>query len=145
MFRPDLFIGAQAAPAFSLSGSFSSNYSLAFHELVTQRKTYHWMWYVFPQLRGLGQSDPSVLFGLDKEDAPEYLAHPILGSRLLEMTALAHSLDDVRATFGHVDTMKLRSSMTLFWLTTGGRSFGSMLERHFDQELCPLTRQVIAR
>ncbi|MEM0948761.1 MAG: DUF1810 domain-containing protein [Pseudomonadota bacterium] len=86
-------------------------------ELEAGKKTTHWMWFVFPQLASLGQSDMSQLYGIhDLEEATAYLHHPILGSRLIDAARLVHGHADTPADviMGRVDAMKLRSSMTLF-------------------------------
>jgi uncharacterized protein (DUF1810 family) len=86
-------------------------------ELRAGRKRSHWMWFVFPQQKGLGRSPTSVHFALDGlEEARAYLAHPVLGPRLREATALVltHAGQDPRAIFGSVDAMKFRASMALF-------------------------------
>lgn len=104
-------------------------------ELRTGRKRSHWMWFIFPQLKGLGSSEMATFYGLDDEaDAAAYLAHPVLGERLRECTAIVNALDHVTAEqiFGMPDTLKFRSSMTLFELVTGLESeFSLALERYF--------------
>ena len=85
-------------------------------ELRTGRKESHWMWFVFPQIAGLGQSPTSVRFAIASlDEAAAYLAHPILGPRVRECAALALAVEGTaRRIFGPVDEMKFRSSMTLF-------------------------------
>lgn len=86
-------------------------------ELRDGRKRSHWMWFVFPQEKGLGRSPTSVFYALDGvEEARAYLAHPVLGARLREATdlVLGHAGQDPRAIFGPVDAMKFHSSMSLF-------------------------------
>jgi len=86
-------------------------------ELRNGRKTGHWIWYIFPQLRGLGHSSMSVKYGISsQQEAEAYLKHPVLGPRLEECTRLVnlvegHTIDEI---FGGIDTLKFRSSMTLF-------------------------------
>ena len=92
-------------------------YEAVVRELRAGRKTSHWMWFVFPQIAGLGTSSMSrryALSGLD--EARAYLAHPVLGPRLLDCAGLvlAASTRSADEMFGYVDAMKLRSSMTLF-------------------------------
>ena len=97
-------------------------YKNALKEIGNGLKTGHWMWYVFPQLRGLGKSSTAMYYGIiGKGEAKAYLADKVLGSRLRE---ICNSLVQVRGKsaadiFGPVDTMKLRSSMTLFYLVSG--------------------------
>lgn len=86
-------------------------------ELRRGRKESHWMWFVFPQLRGLGQSAMAVRFGIEsRAEAVAYLAHPVLGARLRECTATVNGLQGatVEEIFGYPDDLKFRSSMTLF-------------------------------
>lgn len=86
-------------------------------ELAEGRKRSHWMWFVFPQIAGLGHSAMSVRYALaSREEAAAYLAHPLLGARLREATdlMLAHAGAPAGAILGGIDAIKLRSSMTLF-------------------------------
>ncbi|SAI68228.1 Uncharacterized conserved protein [Bordetella ansorpii] len=92
-------------------------YSQALAELARGRKASHWMWFVFPQLRGLGRSDAAQFYGIaSRDEASAYLRHPLLGARLRECvhTLLALGTADPRAIFGSPDDMKLRSCLTLF-------------------------------
>ena len=110
-------------------------YAAALRELREGRKRSHWMWFVFPQLRGLGVSATAWRFGLaSRDEAADYLAHPLLGPRLYECTGAvnAHRGLSAEAMFGPVDAMKLRSSMTLFDLAGGGPPFRQCLEAFFD-------------
>jgi len=86
-------------------------------ELRAGRKTSHWMWFIFPQLRDLGQSPTAKLYGIaSREEAAAYLAHPVLGPRLKECTGLVLAISgrNAHAIFGSPDDLKFRSSMTLF-------------------------------
>ena len=86
-------------------------------ELRAGRKESHWMWFVFPQIAGLGQSPTAVKFAISSlEEASAFLSHPVLGPRLRECAALTLSVEGrtARQIFGPVDEMKFRSSMTLF-------------------------------
>jgi uncharacterized protein (DUF1810 family) len=92
-------------------------YAAAVSELRAGRKTSHWMWFVFPQIGGLGQSAMARTYAISSlAEAREYLAHPVLGPRLVECCEILLSLGGRRAedVFGSIDAMKLRSSMTLF-------------------------------
>ena len=94
-----------------------STYKPALAELRQGRKQTHWMWFIFPQLRGLGRSSTAQYYGLSSRDeARAYLEHPILGQRLKEATASATSApaSSLNALFGSPDDMKFKSSMTLF-------------------------------
>ena len=86
-------------------------------ELRNGRKTSHWMWFVFPQLRGLGQSQMAHAFGISsRAEAEAYLKHPVLGARLRECTRLVNLVEgrSIEEIFGYPDDLKFRSSMTLF-------------------------------
>ena len=94
-------------------------YDAALAELRAGRKTSHWMWFVFPQLAGLGRSPTAQRYALaDRAEARAYLDHPVLGPRLREATAAVAALPDAdpEQVLGPVDALKLRSSMTLFAL-----------------------------
>ena len=94
-----------------------TNFESARDELQRGRKTSHWMWYVFPQIEGLGHSAMSQTFAIiSKAEALAYLAHPVLGARLTECTNIVNALEGRSASqiFGSPDDMKFRSSMTLF-------------------------------
>ena len=101
-----------------------TTYAAALDELRAGRKRTHWMWFVFPQMRGLGGSSTSLLYGIGSlEEARAYLRHPILGSRLAECTEAVLAADEpLRDVFGSPDDMKFRSSMTLFSIADGAGS-----------------------
>jgi uncharacterized protein (DUF1810 family) len=92
-------------------------YQEAVAELRDGQKTSHWMWFIFPQIAGLGRSATAQAYAIsDLAEAQAYLAHPVLGPRLLECAQIVASHDGLTAQqiFGSIDAMKLRSSMTLF-------------------------------
>ena len=92
-------------------------YDRVLAELRSGRKTSHWMWYIFPQLLGLGRSQKSQFYGItDRAEAAAYLEHPLLNARLIECCALAmdHAGKGAQNLFGPVDELKFQSSMTLF-------------------------------
>lgn len=108
----------------------------ALQEIENGRKETHWMWYIFPQLQGLGHSDMAQFYGIaDLEEAKAYLAHPELAKNL---ETICHALleldcDDARAIFGHTDAMKLRSCMTLFAIADEDIGvYRPVLEKFFD-------------
>lgn len=105
-------------------------------KLAAGRKTSHWMWFIFPQLAGLGRSAMARRFALaGLEEAKAYLAHPVLGARLAECTdlALGHADRGAHAVFGSPDDLKFRSSMTLFHLAEPGAArFRAALDRFYD-------------
>ncbi len=97
--------------------SFGETYQTALAEIQNGRKVTHWIWYVFPQIRGLGKSSTTARFSIQNlAEARDYYAHPILGARLLEITEalLQAKTDDPMVIFGRTDAFKLRSCMTLF-------------------------------
>ncbi|GAA1903019.1 DUF1810 domain-containing protein [Lapillicoccus jejuensis] len=112
-------------------------YDAALAELRRGRKTSHWMWFVLPQLLGLGQSAMAQRYGVrGLAEARAYLAHPVLGPRLRECgeALLALGTSDVESVLGGIDAMKLRSSMTLFAHAADGEAdvFRAVLDRFFD-------------
>jgi uncharacterized protein (DUF1810 family) len=111
-------------------------YAAALAELRAGRKTGHWMWFVFPQIAGLGLSETSRRYAISSlDEARAYLAHPVLGARLEESARALLELDGRTATeiLGPVDAMKLRSSMTLFARAAPEQAlFGDVLDRYFD-------------
>ena len=93
------------------------SYDTALDELKSGRKRSHWIWFVFPQLAGLGQSPTSQFYGIKSlDEAAAYLRHPVLGGRLHESLKTFQILEEVNAdrVFGELDAMKFRSSLTLF-------------------------------
>jgi uncharacterized protein (DUF1810 family) len=111
-------------------------YDRAVTELRRGRKTSHWMWFVFPQIAGLGRSATAQQYAIGSlDEARAYLQHPVLGPRLLECASvLADNLDATAdQIFGDVDAMKLRSSMTLFQRAAPDEPlFGRVIDRYFD-------------
>jgi uncharacterized protein (DUF1810 family) len=124
-------------------------YADALAELRAGSKRSHWMWFVFPQMAGLGRTPTAQRYAVTGvEEARAYLAHPVLGPRLLECSEalLALSTSDPDRVLGSVDAMKLRSSMTLFEQasedTTGG-VFGRVLDRFYDGVRDGLTLELL--
>jgi uncharacterized protein (DUF1810 family) len=120
-FDLDRFVQAQSA---------GSAYQRAVIELRDGRKASHWMWFVFPQIAGLGSSANAKKFAIgSKAEASAYLQHPVLGPRLLECATVLASLpgDDAVRIFGGVDAQKLRSSMTLFMRADPNRPVSGMI------------------
>ncbi len=94
-----------------------SAYQTALSEIKGGRKQSHWMWYIFPQVKGLGFSEASRFYGINGlPEAESFLKHPVLGARLLEISKALLDLqgNDANAVFGSPDDLKLKSSMTLF-------------------------------
>lgn len=123
------------------------DYERALAELASGRKRTHWMWYVFPQLSGLGSSPTAQRFairGLD--EARAYLDHPILGARLLECVDALLRIEDRTANgiFGSPDDMKLRSCATLFaGASPPGSAFERLLAKYFWGEADPKTMELL--
>src|SRR4051795_1354022 len=112
-------------------------YERAYEELRRGRKTSHWMWFVFPQLDGLGHSPTARRYAIRSlDEARAYLDHSVLGERLRECArVVAETADPPDAVFGGVDALKLRSSMTLFARAAPEESvFTDVLARHYDGE-----------
>lgn len=110
-------------------------YEKTLQEINNGRKKSHWMWFIFPQMKGLGCSSTSMFYGINGlDEAREYLAHPILGSRLREITRVLLQLDtnDAHAIFGSPDDMKLCSCMTLFDKISPNDIFARVLDKYFD-------------
>ena len=126
-FNLSRFVSAQAR-----------DYNVAREELRSGRKRTHWMWYIFPQIDGLGHSATSKFYAIKNQaEARQYLAHPILGSRLLECVQILLELKGRSASdiFGYPDDMKLKSSLTLFASITEPESvFARALDMYFQGE-----------
>ncbi|MGR3498821.1 MAG: DUF1810 domain-containing protein [Limimaricola soesokkakensis] len=113
-----------------------SSYATALSEIRAGQKRSHWMWYIWPQLRGLGHSQMAQHYGIaDAAEARAYLAHPTLGPRLVEISRamLAHRGRAPEDILGGIDALKLRSSATLFAAQPGADpAFGEILEAFYD-------------
>jgi uncharacterized protein (DUF1810 family) len=118
-------------------------YETVCRELRQGRKESHWMWFIFPQIKGLGQSEMARKFAISSRDeAKAYLAHPVLGPRLRECTRIVADLEgkSVEDIFGYPDDRKFRSSMTLFAQTAKDNEiFRRCLEKYFQGEPDRLT------
>ena len=123
-------------------------YDRALAEIRAGRKQSHWMWYVFPQIAGLGHSPMSQRFAIGSlAEARAYLADPVLGARYRECVAALQRLGPTtaEAVLGAVDAMKLRSSLTLFAEASGEALFDAALDRWFGGERDAATRAILAR
>lgn len=125
------------------------DYQTALAEIRAGRKQSHWIWYVFPQLKGLGRSAMCAYYGIDgMGEATAYLADDMLRERLVEISRALLSLDgsDPVAVMGGIDALKLRSSMTLFSLVPGTDPvFQEVLDRYYGGEPDPLTLRILGR
>lgn len=123
------------------------DYKTALQEISNGRKVSHWMWYIFPQVAGLGYSETSRYYAIrDVKEAQEYLDHPVLGTRLLEICEALLSLEtaDPHAVFGSPDDMKLKSSMTLFAALPGSNpAFQAVLDKFFSGKKDEKTLQLM--
>ena len=122
-------------------------YSATLREIKDGKKVSHWMWYMFPQLRGLGTSFMANMYGISGlAEAKAYLAHPVLSGRLYELCGelLKHKDKTALEIFGDIDEMKLKSSMTLFALTSEDYTiFDEVLENFFSGEMDEVTVKLI--
>ena len=122
-------------------------YERALAELRAGRKLSHWMWFVFPQLAGLGRSPTSRRYAIATlAEARAYLEHPVLGARLRECARALARLSGPGAAqiFGHLDAQKLRSSLTLFMRARPTEPlFAELLERYFDGQPDALTEELL--
>ena len=118
-------------------------YELVLEELRNGRKERHWIWFIFPQLRGLGSSHMSHTFGIaSRAEAEAYLKHPILGPRLRECTELVNRVEgrSIHQIFGYPDDLKFRSSVSLFAnVTSDNQVFLDALRKYFGGEPDPST------
>jgi len=118
-------------------------------ELHSGRKVSHWMWFVFPQLAGLGSSPTARFYAIGSlEEAQAYLHHPLLGERLLACTRLTLACEQgsARELFGSVDALKFRSSMTLFAFVAGsGSAFQQAIDKFFAGVPDHMTLDILSR
>jgi len=132
---------------FVVAQDSGGTYARATAELRAGRKTSHWMWFVFPQIAGLGFSETSRRYAISSlDEARAYLAHEVLGPRLLECSGIVASLTGSTAEqiFGHVDAQKLRSSMTLFLRAAPDQTvFAEVLALYFGAVPDPATDELL--
>ena len=122
-------------------------YDTALAEIRAGAKRSHWMWFIFPQLRGLGHSPTAHYYGIAAlYEARAFLDHPVLGPRYLECVNALQQLEgsDPVSVFGSVDAMKLRSSLTLFEAARASALLDDVLERWFDGERDASTPHLLA-
>ena len=125
------------------------SYESAMGELSRGRKTSHWMWYIFPQIVGLGSSYMTKLYSIKCiEEARAYLAHPVLGQRLIRSCEMLLKLEDVSISdvMGFPDDLKLKSSMTLFaHVSTPSSVFSKVLSKYYEDDLEQNSLEIIER
>ena len=123
-------------------------YETALAEVSNGRKTSHWMWFIFPQIQGLGLSETAKYYAIkDRAEAAQYLAHPVLGARLVAISETLLLLDnnDPIKIFGHTDSMKLKSAMTLFsFLENTHPVFQKVLDKFFGGERDERTVRIVS-
>lgn len=121
------------------------SYNIALKEIKDGWKQSHWMWYVFPQVHGLGHSSTSQKFSIKSLlEALAYLRHDTLGKRLYEVMNALPIHGDAEEIFGKLDAMKLRSCLTLFDLVSPDEIFADFLENYFNKERCQKTLQIVS-
>ena len=125
------------------------DYDIALAEIKNGKKRSHWMWYIFPQIQGLGFSETSKYYAIqNKDEAIAYLKHPILGYKLIQICYVLLQLADKNATniFGYPDNLKLKSSMTLFAsLPNADPIFQAVLNKFFNGAKDEQTVQILNR
>jgi uncharacterized protein (DUF1810 family) len=119
----------------------------ALAELRAGQKRSHWIWFIFPQMKGLGSSAPATFYGIGSfDEATAYMRHPVLGPRLVECTQLVNRVEDrtIREILGVPDDMKFRSSMTLFARAAEDDAvFRAAMEKYFDGKPDRLTLELL--
>ncbi len=123
-------------------------YHRALAELKNGNKKSHWMWYIFPQFAGLGQSQTTKYYAIkSREEALAYINHPVLGSRLRECTEAVIAVEGraVSEIFGYPDNLKLKSSMTLFSSVASDLVFDRVLDKYFQGDRDDRTLQLLEK
>lgn len=122
------------------------SYEIALAEIKKGRKESHWMWYIFPQIKGLGASRTAQYYAIqNKAEAEAYLNHPILSKHLLEISEELLNIEssDASEVFGYPDDLKLKSSMTLFSLISRKTVFKRVLDKFFDGKIDERTVELL--
>ena len=123
------------------------SYESALSELRLKKKRSHWMWYIFPQVEGLGHSSTSKRYSIKSlEEAKRYMSHPVIGARLIECTVVVLNIEErsAKEVFGLPDNMKLKSSMTLFdYISESGSVFALVLDKFYGGVRCAKTLQLL--
>ncbi|MCD7885108.1 MAG: DUF1810 domain-containing protein [Lachnospiraceae bacterium] len=123
------------------------SYARALQEIRSGKKISHWMWYIFPQIQGLGYSPTAQYYAISGlDEAKEYIRHPVLGEHLREISSALLELEssDAEEVMGWPDNLKLRSSMTLFSIADPGcEVFQKVLDKYFGVEKDPKTIAIL--
>ena len=125
-----------------------NSYNIALNEIKNGRKKSHWIWYIFPQLSGLGRSSTAEYYGIkDIDEAKKYLENELLWSRLIEISETMFSLNDTAVNiFGYTDSMKVRSCMTLFHMADPSEEiFGKIIDKFYDGNHDNMTLDIIKK
>ena len=121
-----------------------NSYHIALKEIENGKKLSHWMWFIFPQIDGLGMSSTAKEYSIkDSQETTDYLNHKILGKRLIEITNTLIKLENrlAKSIFGYPDYLKLKSSMTLFKIISSNNDiFSDILVKYFNGEVCEYTK-----
>lgn len=130
---------------FILAQEINHAYDKALEEVKAGRKQSHWIWYVFPQIAGLGYSSKSIYYGISSlEEAKAYLEDETLRNRLYEITnALMEQESSAEEILGGIDTIKVRSCMTLFDLVSPDDIFSKVLEKFYGGSRCERTLSIV--
>lgn len=124
------------------------DYKIALEEIRKGRKESHWIWYIFPQISSLGYSDMAKYYGInDLEEAKKYIDNEILGYRLIEISneLLKLNVKDLTYVLGNIDTLKVKSCMTLFELVSDNSVFSEVLEKYYNGERDERTLQLVKK
>ena len=124
-----------------------NQYEIALTEIKNGKKISHWMWYIFPQISGLGSSNTAIHYAINGlGEAKDFLNNELLGKRLLEITEVLFELKQNNADiiFGYPDNLKLKSSMTLFYIASNSDEiFKSIIDKYFSGDFCNKTIQLV--
>lgn len=122
------------------------DYERALQEIKNGLKQSHWIWYIFPQLKGFGHSYNSEYYGIiDLDEAKAYYDHPVLGSRLIEISEalLEHKDKSAVDILSPIDARKVKSCMTLFWIASGNELFKTVLDTFYNGQMDHKTIRVV--
>lgn len=126
-----------------------STYPVALHEIITGKKQSHWIWYIFPQLKGLGHSHKSHYYGIaDEKEAREYWGHPVLRQRLVDITVALKELNHdntICEILGGIDALKVKLCMTLFYLISNEILFKDVIDIYYEGDFCNSTMTLLKK
>jgi uncharacterized protein (DUF1810 family) len=126
-----------------------NQFNIALSEIKNGKKISHWMWYIFPQLAGLGSSNTAAYYAINNlDEAKHFLNNELLGSRLFTITKVLFELEQNNAEiiFGYPDDLKLKSSMTLFYIASDyNEIFKSIIDKYYNGDFCKKTIQLLTQ